>query len=360
MRNNSHKLAFSLTIAIGSVACSGESPAPTEYAGDELQFVGKTRATHSLPKDFSSDSSGNEPVRPEVVDDEATVRTGGAYLDVDDHLEYYAPPDPVLAARKRAEYDARFPEATEKGTVETRRQAIVIGSDGRVARNENTDPYDMIVQYWIPLNNNQALTCTATMIGNRYASTAAHCVYDRGEDAWIYGNTSASTLAAAGLQADRGFVCSGSGASTTCIWVQARWRPSDFATTTFIQREHDYALLELNWDLGATTGTMALSSITSESSLKSLSHFNAGYPGEVDGNNVSGQWGMACDVKGTTSDGKLNHKCDTSDGHSGGPLYYWNSTYSRYYMTGIHSGNNGTSNTGPLVGEVRDWFTSKM
>ena len=37
-----------------------------------------------------------------------------------------------------------------------------------------------------------------------------------------------------------------------------------------------------------------------------------------------------------------------------------NSNYSAYYMVGIHAGANATSNTGPLVGEVRDWFISRM
>ncbi len=356
-------LATATAAALATTACGADYQTDfVDAHGTTWRHLGPARATQHRDAIANLDPISGRPIGPFVdTVDRPRDTVSAAILDIGDRQEFRAEaPSARAIAEANARYDAGLtelvPGAVDATPTARIAQALVRGSDDRVTRSQSSNPYKMITQYWIPISSTEALTCTATLVGTKWASTAGHCVYDRGDNAWIYGVSSASTLASHGLSTDRGYVC----INGTCSWVTARFKSAEWASTTFMEAEHDYALLELQDNLGSTQGYMQLSSITDEDTLQDLTHYNAGYPGEVDNNDVTGQWGMQCDVLSSTGDGRLTYNCDTSDGNSGGPVYYRNAN-GLYYETAIHSGSNATHNTGARVGGVvRDWFVSKM
>ena len=66
---------------------------------------------------------------------------------------------------------------------------------------------------------------------------------------------------------------------------------------------------------------------------------------------------MGCDIKYVFNE-RLGYNCDTSGGHSGGPVYYRSG--STRYQTAIHSSGYLFYNTGPTMAYLRGWFLSKM
>ena len=296
----------------------------------------------------------------QLVDPATGVFLTGAVLD-DDSGEWVSPPlDPDRVAELLAAYDAAHgPEPLGEADFESEgRPKSVFGSDDRIRKTtaEREDfPFSAVLEYTIPMSDAAcaaegappgcALLCTASLISAQYAATAAHCVYSRSDNGWIYGNR---TLANG--RDDRGQLCR----NNTCVNVHSRWRSSDYDNGLVADFTEDYALLKLDNNMTGHNGTFTMSSLTDGGTIKAKRHYNYGYPGD---GNPYGLWGMGCDID-YTGDQRLGYKCDTSEGHSGGPVYYRNGD--TRYQTGIHAGRAVTYNTGPMMGHIRGWMLSKM
>lgn len=287
--------------------------------------------------------------------------TDGALLDDDDGEWATGPLDPQLAADLIEAYEDEhgFEDPKSAGDFEEGAlQKSVFGSDDRVRKTtseRNNFPFSAMLEYIIPLSAAEcaaeglspgcASICTASLIDDQYAATNAHCVFSRSDDAWIYGDRTLSNG-----RSDRGYVCRNS----TCVDVYTRYRSSNYDDGLFSDFTRDYALLKLNNDMPGANGNFVMSRLTSKSSIKAKRHYNYGYPGSK---SPYGLWGMGCDIK-YVGDERLGYKCDTSKGHSGGPVYYRNG--STRYQTAIHAGRSVSYNTGPMMGYLRGWFLSKM
>ncbi len=369
-KTNTRALALSLSIASiptlsvtlsgcgGDVVGSDTAPVVVDDSGRRWMNLGDAPISHR---------PAQEVLDPGVIDRASRLRDivarGGTLLDEGSGRELYAPRDAARVARAVADYDRARP-AEAAPAVADRRIAPPPGaapndaarniqgfSDGRTRVSTGSlgnRPYEYIGRYTIPMGGNTISVCSGTLIGSNYVALAAHCVYDRHDDAWIYGPNG-----------ERGTFC----VNNVCGNVTGRKMNANWSSASDLHfREHDYAMLRLDTALGTTNGVMGLSSITSDSTVKDLDARNHGYPTVTpDGSTASGTnlWGMHCDIVAAYSD-RLAYNCDTTGGHSGGPVYYYNSTNAAYYMLAVHSGPNTFDNTGARVSAVRTWFTSEM
>lgn len=282
--------------------------------------------------------------------------------DFDDGEYVGAPVEGQEMAELRAAYDAGRPAETGKRAPAGEAREIgfeaayksVRGSDGRARKTtaERADfPFSAILEYQIPMSEDVCeeeglddgcySSCTATLIDPTHATTAAHCVYSRSDDAWIYAD-----------DGSRGVVCNASG----CVDVVSRHKSGSYATTLFSDFSQDYAVLDLDASPPGYNGDFTLSTLDMDdkSTIKSKTHYNYGYPGDK---SPFGLWGMSCSID-YVGDNRLGYACDTTGGHSGGPVYYRNGD--TRYQTAIHAGAAVFHNTGPNIGEIRDWIISLL
>jgi V8-like Glu-specific endopeptidase len=345
------------------VACSagpddtdGLAPSVSDVQQRAWRRLGSAPASHRVANESPDPVALRRPSRLA-----SRVPAGASVLDMDGG-EFIGAVDRARVAQNVAAYDRTRAE----GPVEARTRPAVVSdphgafqniqgfSDNRTRISTGSldnAPYKYIGRYEIPVTAGTISTCTGTLIGSRYVAIAAHCVYDRDDDAWIYGYNST-------LGIYRGKFC----IDGVCANVSARKMSPGWAGASDLNfREHDYALLKLDSTLGTTNGTMGLSSITNDGTVRDLDARNHGYPGDPpDGtaSSATNLWGMHCDIVAALS-GRLAYNCDTTPGHSGGPVYYYNSN-GTYYILAVHSGPNAFDNTGARMSTVRGWFIDEM
>jgi V8-like Glu-specific endopeptidase len=257
MNTQRHLLAFAI---VSSLACSaapeddadGLAPSVSNLQQRTWRRLGAAPASHNTANESPDPATLRRASRlGRLVTERATLLDGdgGEFAGVIDRARVAA--NVAAYDRERAEGPVQARERIEAvpdplGV----RQNIQGSSDNRTRVSTGSldnAPFKYIGRYEIPVTTHTISTCTGTLIGSRYVAIAAHCVYDRHDDAWIYGYNST-------LGIYRGKFC----IDGVCANVSARKMSPDWAGAGDLHfREHDYALLKLDSTLGTTNGTMA-------------------------------------------------------------------------------------------------------
>lgn len=261
----------------------------------------------------------------------------------------------VLADRSKA--GGLGSASSEAGSSESDREGrVVFGSDGRTYQSSNTSfPYRTFV--W------SEVECTGTMIGPGTMVTAAHCVYDTVNDAWlkVWDPTSGPSGADRYPRYSPG-VDGRDATQAPYGWQQCYdvaipgGYSSATSDTSSAAQLYDYAVLDFTTRCGVrpgdATGWMG-TWLYSEASIESLTTYIYGYPqyaldvyrytGSVP-NHFAEIWGMSGAAGTTYIDSPtttLRTTIDTYGGQSGS-AYWVNDTDRR--VIGIHHGGNSSYN----------------
>jgi protease YdgD len=176
--------------------------------------------------------------------------------------------------------------------------------DHRVMVHPTAPPWSAIGR----VNRRTGGYCTGTVVGTHLVLTAAHCLWNRGTNAWL---PAAALYFVAGY--DRGRYLAG--VKVKAIHVESGWRPT--AATALAGLEHDRALVTLDHDIGDIVGIVRPADIGRLPVGVRLVH--AGYSQDrayiltKDEN---------CHLVASLAEGRiLKHDCDATFGDSGSPLF---------------------------------------
>jgi len=184
----------------------------------------------------------------------------------------------------------------------------------------NSSDYQLRIVGQITFNNN--VHCTATLIGPKHAVTAAHCVYDLENKSFydflkfVPGRLDTGTKPFGEFKIVKTFIHQGYTGNNS--------------------RLYDYAVIELETNVGDNLGWAGYEVATSDSTLNSGI---IGYPGDKDEGTM---WGVSCpvNVKGGSS---ILHRCDTFGGMSGSAVRYQDKMD---MIFAIHTWGNSETNGG--------------
>lgn len=213
----------------------------------------------------------------------------------------------------------------------------IIGSDERTkVTSTTTFPYSAICYIRITFPDGVVFIGSAWMYWSDIAITAGHCVYDSNHGGW------ASTIE----------VIPGANGSSKPFGTA--WSSTMHTSTKWINdgnHEYDYALLELNTQIGNSTGYFGTH--YTFWSLKNKGVTVTGYPGEY----YREQWTMSGKIK-RSSIRKVYYEIDTTGGQSGCPVYWHTSKYG-YQSVAIHAYGGSSENSGTrITSSMFDFFSS--
>lgn len=174
------------------------------------------------------------------------------------------------------------------------------GHDDRVLLDVSAYPWSAAGE----IDLRAAGTCSAILVRNTVAITAAHCISHPG-----------------GIDA-RGVFRSAGGhrARIVSYLIDPDWDDADFHTTDRLNAT-DWALLRLDQPVGASAGTVPpISSAQLTDTGPGTRLFQAGYSWDT-GEHLSGHAG--CAITAVRPDTTFEHDCDTTRGDSGGALLTW-------------------------------------
>lgn len=251
----------------------------------------------------------------------------------------YAPASTTYTLGTRGEVSQGwFPDASTSETDGAFTHSV-IGSDGRKkVSNTKAYPYSAICYIEIDWPDGSTGLGTAWMIYSDIAITAGHCVYSSEHGGWAekiklwpgkdgfglwnnpYGTTETTTLHAA-----------------------SQWTESE-------DGEHDWAVLELEDDIGNKTGWFGLGWTSAD--LTGTNVTISGYPGE----HRYYQYEMSDKITRCSTNKLFYNVIDTSEGQSGSPIY---TSDNIAYGIHCHGVNGNNENSGTRITEWRfNYFKS--
>lgn len=207
-----------------------------------------------------------------------------------------------------------------------------LNSHGHFARKEILNIEDAPYRFIGNLNAN----CTGTLVGNSHILTAAHCLFSFQDKRWL--PLKGFTL---GMNSEQ---LSPYGEAT----IKKIFLLDEYKDTG--KTEYDYAIVELDQELGAQYGMATLSSET-EGSLITI----AGYPGDK---NFGSLWSVTCPY--TQEKQLLSYLGDTAHGMSGSAIFT-RAENGIWKIIGIHTDggqdhNFGARLTPQVLLDLNNWI----
>lgn len=185
------------------------------------------------------------------------------------------------------------------------RQLGPIGNDDRFSITQRTYPSSVVGRLKIREGTNTEGYCSAFLVGKKHVVTALHCLVDKKAKKFIpnihfypndLNNYSFDKVRIANIRS--GF--------------------DNYFTDNGTDRRHDWALLELNEEIGEKYGWIGMS-IPKVSGFETKDHFSIGYSSDFKPHNPSNSG--PCSILSDKNYAVI-HTCDTHHGDSGSPIFY--------------------------------------
>ncbi len=209
----------------------------------------------------------------------------------------------------------------------------VIGDDDRtLITSVTTFPWRSVVKLYVEAADGSNWICSGEMIDAFHVMTAGHCAYLHDNGGWA-----AAIRVVPGMD-------------------QSYW-PYSYAwsnlTRTYTgwtvdeNRDHDWAVLRLDRNVGGFTGWMGRITAATGNAIYTETMNVAGYPGDLDGGQ---RMYYDADAGSLSTDFRHYYWADTAGGMSGGPVWRYVSP-DRWIMTVHAYGNGGSGNSGPRLNQ---------
>lgn len=219
---------------------------------------------------------------------------------------------------------------------------VIIGDDDRTIIEETTRiPYRYIGRLEIRYAGNSSSITVGTgfLVGKSTILTAAHCVY-----------SGTQTISSITFIPGKNGSTNPYGTYTAAkIHVPTNYKEAVTAQDETNKWKYDYALIELNEDIGSQLGYFALGGYNTQYTLDELVGKQAivvGYPGNSGGK----MYRHKSDIIGyNTDEYQLYYTTDTTGGQSGSPVFIYTGTGAKYYVVGIHNGGSSSRNIGRYI-----------
>ena len=195
-----------------------------------------------------------------------------------------------------------IPEGLEIAEIEENYRAIIGTDDRKELTNVNVYPYSTICHLDVYYNNGTVVQATGTLIGKNIVATSGHLVY-RPDLGWTIG-----IKVTPGGRRGNAVGAWGTYVSTVKGWV-------DYADI-----DYDYAVIEIDSNLGNSRGYMGYQSYSLNSSLSYKTIYNYGFPVEKTGNQSATMWYSDNGTITNVYSRYVHHTADTTGGHSGSPI----------------------------------------
>lgn len=183
-------------------------------------------------------------------------------------------------------------------------QESIIGPDGRTQVLDTTAYPARAIGHLEIIQDSSLLYCTGWLIDQNSILTAGHCAYEGGTD-----NSIETAHFIPGRDAG---VWPFEAASVVEMYAPSEWRFQG-------RRAFDWAVMQLNWDIGAEVGWFGFYSLPGTNRFAGTRARVQGYPADK---YIGTQWQMAGSIHHSTAR-QVFYPMDTYGGQSGAPVYKW-------------------------------------